>query len=81
MGACWGAILVNDRRMLNNEILKEKNFRFLVEKLIRNIFWKRGFGIPNIVNIYLIDKTVTDPIKKTSDSSLSCWNYVKIFVY
>ena len=26
MGACWEAILVNDRRMLNNEILQKKTF-------------------------------------------------------
>ena len=74
MGACWEAISVNDRRMLNNEILNEKNFRFLVEKLIRNIFWKKRVWNFTIVNIYLIDNIMTDHIKKTSDPSLSRWN-------
>ena len=44
MGACWEAILVNDWRMSNNEILK-KNFRFPVEELIRNIFWNIQEGL------------------------------------
>ena len=40
MGASWEATSVNDRRMLNNEILK-KNFRFPIKILLmrmRNIY-------------------------------------------
>ena len=66
MGAYWKAILVNDRRMLNNEILKKnKNFRFPVKKLIRNIFWeKRVWNFKHCQYIYLIDNIVTDHNKK-----------------
>ena len=41
MGASWEAISVNDEGMFNNEILKKKNFRFPVKKLIRYIFWEK----------------------------------------
>ena len=82
MGACWEAISVNDWRMLNNEILKKKkkNFDFPLNNSLETFSGKRGFGISNIVNIYLIDSIATDHIKKTSDPSLSFRNYVKIFV-
>ena len=74
------AISVNDRRMLNNEILK-KNFRFLVKKLIRSSLWeKKIWNFKYCHYIYVIDNIMTDHIKKTSYPSLSRWNCVKIFV-
>ena len=64
MGACWEAISVNNRRMLNNEILKKKNFYFHIKKSLRNISREKGFGISNIVYIYEIENIVTDHNKK-----------------
>ena len=65
MGACWEAISANDRRMLNYEILKKKNFRFPVKKLMRNIFWeKRVWNFKHCQYIYLIENIVTDHNKQ-----------------
>ena len=71
---------MNNRRMLNNEILKKQTFAFPLRNLLKTFSGKRGFEISNIVNIYLIGNIVTDHIKKTSYPSLGRWNYVKIFV-
>ena len=75
MGACWDTISVNDRRMLNNEILP-KTFRFLVKKLVRNIFWdtQKGLEFQSLSKLYFIDNTVTNNNKKT----LSKLNLLKL---
>ena len=80
MEACWDAISVNDRRMLNNEIL-QKTFRFLVKKLVRNIFLdtQKGLEFQILSKLYFIDNTVTDNEQK-SYPSLSRKNCVKIFI-
>ena len=72
MEACWDAISVNDRRMLNNEIL-QKTFRFLVKKLVRNIFLdtQKGLEFQILSKLYFIDNTVTDNEQK-SYPSLIC---------
>ena len=69
--------------MLNNEILKKKNFRFPVQKLIINTFWeKKVWNFKHCQYIYLIENIeVTDHDKKiTFNQSLSLWNNVEIFV-
>ena len=70
MEACWEAISMNHRRMLNNEILK-KNFRFPGKKLMRNIFWeKKVWNFKHCQYIYLFENIVTDYNKKTSYPNL-----------
>ena len=59
---------------------KKKTFAFPLKNELETFFGKKGYGISNIVNIYLIDNIGTYSTKKTSDPSLSRWNYVKIFV-
>ena len=57
---------MNDRRMLNNEILKKKkDFCFPVKKLIRTFFGKkRVWNFKHCQCIYLIENIVTDNNEK-----------------